>query len=188
MGWLGDALDLGGDILDWFGSEDEEDAYKKYGKDAAKEAKRVAKENAKLSRYDADVARESALQIRNRTERNKELYYQQMDRTLASQKNAFANRGVIVGTGSPLDIQVETARAMTRDAEIMVNNGNTAMKQALSLADRYEMLAEAGLREAAGAAYLIREQADMAADNIRWDRYSTGISNLYDVGKDWGWW
>jgi len=188
MGWFDDALDIGGDVLDWWQSEEDEDAAKKFGKDAAKEAKRVAKENAKLSRYDAEVAREHALNLRNQTERNKELYYINLDKLLGKQKNAFADRGVIVGTGTPLDVQVQSARAMARDAEIMVNNGNTAIEQARSLATRYEMLAEAGLREGAGAASLIRTQADNAADNIRWERYASGLTSTYDMGKKWGWW
>ena len=191
---LGDIFDKGKDLIedvgDMFtgGAYSQEDAYKEQSKEQAKELKRIAKDNAEISRYDAQVAIKTAESIRKKAERDFQLRFRHMERLLGAQKAAFASAGVRVGEGTPINVMSETATAAMRDASIEYYENRSAEERARSQAERFELLAEKGLREAGGAAYLTEQAGQNASNNALNQGYATGAKNIYTIGEVIGWW
>jgi len=178
------------DIGDMFtgGSFSQEDAIKEQGKDAAAEARRVAADNAELSRYDQQVALRTAEDIRKKAERDFTLRFQNMEKLLGAQKAAFASSGVRVGEGTPINVMSTTVDKAMRDASVEYYENRNAESRARSQAERFGLLAEKGLREAGGAAFLTEQASRTAANNAQSQGYATGAKNIYAIGEAIGYW
>lgn len=185
---LGSLISLGGTALDVYGNIKTSKDLKKSGKDQAKLVKEAAANNAEISHYDAGVAMEAAQRLRIKSERDFSLQWQNLEKLLAGQSVAFAARGVRVGEGTPLDVMAETGRAGMTDAMIVYNENRTAAEREESLARRYNMLADKGLREASNEAYAIEDAANQKSENILWEAGSKGLAGIYDFGDKNNWW
>jgi hypothetical protein len=139
---------------------------------AALNAKQAA-ENAKISREDARVARETAKNITQAGNHDLAIRVNQLKRLKAQTKAGYASRGVAVNTGSALNQQQATTDAVIKDMNTVARNTRSQQQKALSAADRYEMLAEAGLRGAADQAAAYQEAASAQKQNI----WASGIMN-----------
>jgi hypothetical protein len=144
-----------------------------------------AAENAKISRYDASVAKRSAKNITISGNHDLALKVNQIKRLKAQTKSGFAGRGVAVNTGSALNQQESTMKAIQNDMKTIAYNTRKQQMKALSAAERYEMLAAAGLRGAADQAQAY-EEAAKAKDRNAWTETmvnaATTIADYYQKG------
>lgn len=149
----------------------------------AKAIKKAAKENAKISRYDSAVAEKDAQAIYNRTVAEFEQHYSNVNKLISVQKTKYAKSGVSIGEGSPMDVIANTAKRGYLDGQTLLNNGKNAVERKKSLAQRYEMLADAGLRDAAAAASNIRDAgADQA---LSYNLQAVGTALDYAISEEW---
>jgi hypothetical protein len=137
---------------------------------------KIAAENAAISRRDADVARRAAHNITVAGNQDLALKVNQIKRLKSQTKSGFAARGVAVNTGSALNQQLATTEAVQNDMKVIAYNTKKNQMKALSAAERYEMLAAAGLRGAADQAQAYEEAAKVKADNI-WTQGVMGAAN-----------
>ena len=187
MSW-GTVLQAVGVGLSFLSKKKSADDAEDYADDQAAANAAAAKANAKISRYDASVARKNAVALKKRSEEEFVLHIRNIDRIIGAQKVGYASRGVRVGTGTALDVQVRTAYEGGKDAETIIYNGRTASAEANSLSKRYLMLAKSGLRDAAAQSALITSAASSAASNMRWRAVSTYATSVYSIGEKEGWW
>ena len=171
-----------------FSSKMQADAQQKVANAEAAERERVAKVNADLSLYDASVVRQEARQIRHQYITQLKDHFLLSNRLIERQKARFAKSGVVVGTGTPLEVMSDTARIAAIDGERIRYNGENAVQHRLSLAKRYEMLAEAGLRDASFAAQQIRDAGDYRASATRISGLTRALSGIYGLGVEYNWW
>lgn len=156
---------------------------KEMGDKAADEQARSAEDNARVSRYDASVALDKAHSLEQVAMIDLKLQYQNIGRFLGTARAGYAARGVKVGTGSPLNVQIESLKAGLEDASRIIYNGNTAAHEARSLADRYMLLAEVGLRDAAAQGSLIRAAAGVQASNMMWQGAANALSGIASIAS-----
>lgn len=188
MGWLDVGVSLVSTGLDLWNSSKQSDAADDYGRDAAAATKAAAEANANISRYDASVAEKTAASIKFRTEEEIRQQLETVDLVLSKQRTGYSKRGVVASTGTALDVQVETFKKGMQDLQMIKYNGKTAEQEAKSLAERYRMLADAGLRDSAAQASLIESAWSQRADNIQtsgWANFAVGVN---DFGTQMGWW
>ena len=134
--------------------------------------------NAAISRGDAEVARRSAFNIAVQGNRDMALKIAQYKQMKAGIKSGYATRGVAVNTGSALNQQEETLRAVSKDMNIIAYNAKVQMSKALNEADRYELMAEAGLMQASNQAHAYEEAASASAKNIMTQGYMNAFNSL----------
>ena len=182
MDW-GLAIQAGGAILDWFGGEQQKDAVQGQANAQAAEQQRVAQANRELSLLDAETARYTGLNRRFEADASAGLAYVNMQKLLAAQRTRFAKSGVVISKGSPVDIMEETTKAAAMDIMNIKYKGRSAKAEADSLAKRYELLAEKGLRDAAAQASLIQSAAADNVDAIDWNRWSSLAETAYEWFK-----
>jgi hypothetical protein len=212
MGWLdiaGDVIGIGAGIADTYSSyksnKDREDFYDDQAKISAKTAKRnaenvrkAAERNAELSVYDASVAIKEANQAFKSSENEARGFILQAGQFLGQQRTNYAKSGVAVSTGTPLEVNVKSGRELVRDALIIKYNGKTAANRAKEIANRYKKVSEVTLENAAEHAALIEEagaydssyygkMADASGTAAIFSGASTGLSNLYNIGTNRGW-
>jgi hypothetical protein len=186
-GYLDDVIGIGGALFSFYGGMKAEDAAKDQGKAQAKEYERVARANAKLSMFDAEVARLGALSAEAKADYVAGQTYEKAKQILATQTTRYAKSGVAVKTGTPLDVERETAKQAASEIAMIKYNGQTSKQQALALAERYKMLAEAGLREGNAQASLAQMAGADRAEMYQWQNISGLFQNTYSLGKDSGW-
>jgi len=161
---------------------------KEYAEDQAEADRKAAEANAAISRYDAEVALKlkeasqykTTVALANQSNKIMEL--------LGSQKFAYADNGISVGVGTPAQTLDRTRELGKRDAEIILYNGKRASDEYQSLHDRYLMLADKGLRDAAAAANLALEAASNSVDTIYANTAATTANQINTLGKEEGWW
>jgi hypothetical protein len=186
--WLGTTLSVGSSLLSGYSSMRKADDLKKQSKAEQRELERVAKDNAELSRYDASVAYKTADRILTRYNVELAQHYDKVDRLLSSQRKTYADRGVRVGTGSPLQVQAQTAFEAEKDAITIRYNGMTAREQAVDAAKRYLKLADKGLRDAANQASIIEDAYNTSINNAQYAGYVNAATSVYDFGVKENWW
>jgi phage regulator Rha-like protein len=186
--WLGTTLSVGSSLLSGYSSMRKADDLKKQSKAEQRELERVAKDNAELSRLDAANAYETANRLL--TKYNVELaqHYRGMDRLLSAQRKSYADGGVRVGTGTPLQVQAQTAFEAEKDALMIRYNGMTARERAIDAAKKYEMLADKGLRDAANQASIIEDAYNTSINNAQYAGYVNAATSVYDFGVKENWW
>jgi hypothetical protein len=184
MGY-GAAIGIGLGLLSTYMASKEK---KESGKDVARATKKAAAWNAKLSLYDAAVMEDQARQIQYRTGIELQLHASMIDRILGSQKATYGASGVTGGTGSALDVAAATAAAGAQDADTIRYEGNKAAKYAVKMADRYRLLAEGGLREAAAYASAIIDTSRAQANAMLISGGAKFAGDIYGIGSQEGWW
>lgn len=188
MGWLDTVVDIAGTGLSLWASKEKADAAEDIADDNAAAKRAEGKANAELSLYDAAVTEGMAIEQFKSYQRNLDVHYQKLDAFVGSQRARYAKSGVVTETGSPLSVMTETFRRGYEDANIIQYNGQKAIKQTKSLAERYRKLASKNLRDSAVYASLIEESGSNAAFAYQMEGLSTGISSIYKSGKEAGWW
>ncbi|WP_028313219.1 hypothetical protein [Desulfatibacillum aliphaticivorans] len=180
---FGEAISLIGQGLGLFSSLMAGGAAESAGKAQAAAIVQAAEANAEISRYDAEVAREDAKEAVFQTSVAVELSAKTMDKILGQQKARFAKSGVMVNTGTPLEVMAQTAVDAATDTELTKYNGLKTRDRQLALAKRYEMMADAGLADAAAQAYAIESAASDRASGY----LMTGVTNAasFVFEQDW---
>jgi len=186
--FIGTALSIGGTLLQGRADQQKQDDLKDQSRAERAELERVAKDNAELSRLDAANAYETANRLL--TKYNVELaqHYRGMDRLLSAQRKSYADGGVRVGTGTPLQVQAQTAFEAEKDALMIRYNGMTARERAIDAAKKYELLADKGLRDAANQASIIEDAYNTSINNAQYAGYVNAATSVYDFGVKENWW
>ena len=198
MGWFGDAVDwvsdntggilqTAGTVVGFLGDSDAEKAAGKSADRQAEEIERVALANREISLSDAAVAKR--IGIKNRFEKHAKagLMYKSLNKLMASQRTRYAKSGVAIGEGTPVDVMEQTLIDGAKDIMNVKYEGQSAKAKADSLAKRYKLLADKGLRDAAAQASLIEEAAEDTQDAMRWDKYGKLAGNIFNIGKNYEW-
>jgi hypothetical protein len=186
-GVIGTGLQIGGAIAGGVASYNAASAAEDQADAQAAELQRVAKENAKISRYDATVAEEQARAEYDTTVAEFKKHYFDVNKLLAEQKTRFAKGGVAGGTGTPLSVRGNTAKRAYEDGQILLHNGENAVQRQKSLAKRYRMLADAGLRDSAAQASMIRDAGTDAATSYYVSGATNLLNDMYKIGDSFGW-
>lgn len=163
-------------------------AAEEQGEAQAAEVLATAEENAAISRYDASVALADAVASEIQAGYRLKVHNKTVDRLLGAQSARFAKGGVAVSEGSPLDVRLSDISKAAQDAEVIIYNGLSAAERRRSAAARYEMLAAAGLRDAAAHATLIEDSADYTATSYYMQAGVKGLSSLADMATEYNWW
>lgn len=198
MGWFDSAVDWVSDnvggviqgvsaVAGFFSDSDAEDATKDAASRQADEYERVALANREISLYDAAVARRIGVRQRFEKHAKAGLMYKDLNKLLATQRTRYAKSGVAISKGTPVDVMEQTLIEGARDIMNVKYEGQSAKARADSLAKRYKLLADKGLRDAAAQASLLEEAAEDTADAMQWDKYGKLVGNVYDIGKNYGW-
>jgi hypothetical protein len=198
MGWLDSAVDWvsdnsgtvlqgAGTVLGFMSDSDAEDAAEDAADRQADEYQRVALANSEISLYDAAVAKR--IGVKQRFEKNAKagLMYKDLNKFMASQRTRYAKSGVAISKGTPVDVMEQTLIEGARDIMNVKYEGQSAKAKADSLAKRYKLLADKGLRDSAAQASLIEEAANDTVDAMKWNKYGKLATNVYDVGKNFEW-
>jgi len=173
--------------LSLFSSLKGKEAAEEQGEAAAAEKQRVAEYNTNISLKDADTMREAArleefkygIQLIQKTN-------QQLD-MMGAIDVAYAKSGVSVGTGSSLDVAMESAREGALNTELIRFNGMNAAAYRRSQAESYELSASYGIRDAAIAASNIMETAKAEGNAIFLSGMGKTATSVYSLGNDLGW-
>ena len=184
---VGKGLKIGSAVSSFFGGDDEGDAAKDAAKRQAKELKRVAKANKEISLRDAAVARRIGMTQRLELDAKAGLMYKNMNRLLAQQRTRYAKSGVAISRGTPVDVMEQTVIEVGNDIHNIKYKGQSARARAESLAQRYELLTEHGMKDAAAQASLIKEAASDMADVYSWKKWGQAASDVYSLGQEFGW-
>lgn len=164
--------------------------------DAAKDAadkesdriKRTAADNAKISRYDATVAEADANAIVEQTVDQFVLHAEKSEALMARQRVAYAVSGVALSKGTPMDVMADTAGKVYLDGQKILHAGKTAAERKRSLAKRYNMLADAGLRDASAHASAVRDAGTDQANLYLLHGIGTAADIVYNIGSEQDWW
>ena len=142
----------------------------------------AAANNSAISRYDALVARQDALYAETSTGDDVREFLRQANQLVSAQKTNFAKSGVTM-TGSAKTVTDFTRRELARRTEIIRFNGLTAAQAKLSLAKRYDMLAESGLRDAAAQSFQIQQAGAAASNAARINGFAATMNGLYRMSE-----
>jgi hypothetical protein len=123
------------------------------------EVMRQAKENYEVFMYDAGVSRQQAFESRLSHNRAVKLQMFRTEQILADQTSKYAAAGVAVDQGTPVDVAWETAWAATNDMIAIKYEGSKEFMYHASLEDKYRLLADKTMEDAAAAAASIEKQA-----------------------------
>lgn len=109
----------------------------------------------------------------------------QVDLMLQSAEASLAGQGVVLRTGSALDVMRDMAAEGRRETDRIRYNGLTRAERYRSLAARYRMLAAAGLRDSALQAALIEEAGQDTALGVRVSGAATLLKDSFALwGED----
>jgi hypothetical protein len=186
LGWLGIGLQAAGTALSFFGEKEKAESAEEYYEDLAAEEKRVAEANKEISLYDASVAEKDAYYEEQATALELALHYRQVEQVLGTQAARYAKSGVVISSDSPLDTMMQTVSDGIRDAEIIANNGLTAAARKRSLAARYRLLAEKGLRDAAAQAHLLEKAGAAEKTGYMYSAFGKLAEGVYNISYQLG--
>ena len=178
---FGTLLEIGGSALGIYSSIEQSKAAKEAGKRGAAAELSAAEANRALSYYDASVAEKDALEIEYQMGVALEVHKQTVDALLSSQRARYAKSGVVTSAGSALVVSQKTASDAHKDADIILYNGQTAAERTRSLALRYRMLGDAGLRDAAAQASMIESAAEMRSRAYLFSGASKAFSDISEL-------
>ncbi len=159
----------------------EADAVEDQAKAQADAVASSAAANAKISRYDATVAEKDALEVELQAGIALRQHKKKIASLLSSQRAGYGAAGVAINTGSALEVMADTAAEGARDAEMIMYNGQTNAERQRSLAKRYRMLADSGLRDAAAQAALIEDAGDYTSKALQISALSEGITKAFSI-------
>ena len=177
--WVSDAISAGGLLLDYFATEDEKDAISNAADAQEAEYMRVALANRAISEYDARVAKNIGLDRRFESEMKAGLMYNNLQKILATQRTRFAKSGVALKMGTPVDVMEETTKRGARDIMNVKYEGRSAKAAADSLSQRYKLLGEKGLRDAAAQSSMIQDAASDREDALDWSFRKDTLNTVY---------
>lgn len=193
MGWLDDVGDFadsagslisaGGAIYNYFAKDKAADAAKDTAKINAANTLAAAKANAKISRYDAEVAEENADEVRLKTIEEFKVHHYNTNKLLGQQRSRLAKSGVVTTVGTPAHVMATTAKNAYKDGQTILRNGKNAEDQMRSLASRYRMLADNDLRDGSATAYYIRQAGSNAAEMYTIQATTEFATNMYNLNK-----
>lgn len=165
-----------------FGLYKDEEA-KKAAEDAAKaqsnQTLEVAAHNKELSLYDERVTRESAQQAEIQMTAQVAMKSKALDKVLDTQRARMAAGGVIMSTGTALEVQATSAGEAAAEIDQIIHNGEDEVTRRRNLADRYAMLAEYGMKDAVLWANQIEKAGDAKADAFMYDGIGQAITGIY---------
>ena len=133
----------------------------------AAEIMRSARENYKIYAYDASVATAGAYESRIAENRSLILNRNKLADVLAAQNVLYAQAGVALDEGTPVEVADQTAWAATREAINIFHIGNTEFNKQLSVAHTYKLLANKSLSDGKAGAYLVRQKYGLEAELAR---------------------
>ncbi len=181
MSW-GTALGIAGLVSNIFASDKASSATQDAANVNAAATAAAGAANAKISRYDALVAREDALFQETATGLEVSDFLKQANALVGTQRAGYGKAGVAL-TGSAKTVIGETIKESARRAEIIRFNGLTAAEAKRSLAKRYDMLAESGLRDAAAQSFSIARAGAAEANAIKIKGLADTMSGLYKMSE-----
>jgi len=171
-----------------YGASQQSSAAQDQASTQAASIRETAAHNAAISRYDAYVSRGEAQEAWLKTNTELSQMRQQGDLFLSTQKARYGKSGVAVSTGTPLETMSRTQGEFLEDERTIAYEGLKDIKRAESLASRYDMLADYGLRDAAAQASLTI-QAGNDASNAAWiSGINQASQTTYQMGSQSGWW
>lgn len=185
---VGTALGVAGLGLNIYSTIAGADAAEEAAQNQAAAVNQAAAANAAISRYDAAVATQDANEIIFQTKVEVGNFRRQVDKLIGAQRARFAKSGVATNVGTPLEVARETLAAADRDVNMLKYSGMRKAERQLSLADRYRLLADSGLRDAAATASSLIESGQDRSDMLLISGFSNAARNLYSVGDNAGWW
>lgn len=177
MGWLStvaNIADVASTGLSLYSSFSSASAAKSQASQQVAYNTETAQANAALSRYDANVSRLAAYQVRAAESQAIKLHRENVNKYLSAQKTKYAKSGVLVDSGSAAEVAAKTIADGKADEYTIRNEYNNKALSYESLATRYDMLAESGLRDAATYSSLLTS----AANNRATGYYIQGASTL----------
>jgi hypothetical protein len=187
MGIFGDILDIGGGLLEIFGSISEGEDAEDYYEGMADYERATAKANADISLYDAEVAEKEAFYLELAAGYELQNQMKQVDKVMGTAMAKLGKSGVALGKGSALDIEVEIAAEGARDSAIIANEGKLAASRARSMAGRFRKLAAAGLRDSAYYAHALEKAGESAKAGAYWRAGGVAITEFSEFAQEQGW-
>lgn len=184
MGWLDSALTLvsiGGSA---YNSLKQSDNIKAAGAASAAEVERAAKDNAEISRYDADVIDKMAREQAYATGVELLVATRTMNKQMKALKSSAAKSGIAL-SGTVKDVEKYSQDNFISDLEMIKYNGKKAEDQQRDLADRYRLLADKGLRESAVWAGTILQTASDKANASLMLGMTDVVSKLSVLAENW---
>ncbi len=182
---IDEVLSIGGAAAGLFSSIGASGAASDTAHANAKAAKAAAKANAEISEYDATVAEKDAIAAEFQAGVAFQQHQTKVDSLLSNQRARYAKSGVVVNAGTPLEVMVKTAGDAAKDAELIKYNGLTKAQRYRSLASRYRMLADAGLRDAAMQAANIEEAGEYESRGYLMTGFANAFSDVSDIYQNW---
>lgn len=182
MGWG----EIAGAAISLWSSSKEADALEDRADDQADAINSTAAYNKKISDYDVSVAEKDALEIEVQAGLGLQQHKANVRRIISTQRSSYAASGVAMNVGTPVDVMAHTAAEGAKDAEVIRYNGQTKKERQLSLAARYKLLGEGGLRDAAAQATLIQEAGEYESQAMRIDAISDAVTNAFNYYEEMG--
>lgn len=174
---LGDIGKAVGGFLGFKAEEKQSKEVEKAAKRQAEEEARVAEDNRQISLYDASVMEKDAVAAENAAAFKLQNHIRAADALLGKATARLGKAGVVVSSGSALDKQVDIIHEAQREADIIIHDGKTARDRRLSAAERYYMLAEKGLRDAAAHGSILESAAAAESTQHKYASYGALISS-----------
>lgn len=181
MGWLStvaDVANVASTGLSLYSSYQSAQASKSQAAAQASYTKETAEANAALSNYDANVSRLAAYSTRVAESQAVKLHRNNVEKYLSAQKSKYAKAGVLVDSGSAAEVAAKTIEEGRADEYTIRSEYNNKVLSYESLAERYDMLAESGLRDAATYSSLLTSAASDRATSYYVQGVSTLVSNI----------
>jgi len=185
---IGSALSIASFGLNVYSAVTGAKAAKEQAKEQSAQVVQSAEQNRQISLRDAGVAEKDAMALEVSAGLALRSHLKSAERLVSYQRAKFAKAGVAVGTGTPLEVVAQTAGELAFDAEVLRYEGQTRADRARSLAQRYRMLADAGLRDAAAQAALIEDAGQERSTAYLLSGAAKAVGQGYDIGKGFGWW
>jgi hypothetical protein len=186
-GWFDDVIGVGGALFDFYGKQKAREDAENQGEEQAKMYEQTARANAKLSMYDAEVARLAGLSAEAQADYVAGQTYEKVRAVLSTQTARYAKSGVVPGTGTPLEVEAYTAREAASEIAMIKYNGQTAKQRAFAEAEKYKLAAENGLYLGNIQASLAQMAGSDRADAYNWESMASLFSNTYKISKDSTW-
>lgn len=185
---LGDLFDIGGDVIDYYAGEQQQENLEKIAKKQRDEMLRTAKYNAALQREDADLYRKQAIKIRQAADLEYYNNTRTAERIMAAQTARYGKAGVAPSEGTPLNVAVQTTAEAQRDGLMILNAGRDAMSRALDTSRKLDLSAEETLRAANVQADILDDAMKDQLTAIEYQQWTTGAKSLFDFGIRHDWW
>jgi len=187
MSIFGTVLQVAGIGLGAYSSFKQSQAVEDRSQRQAQEVKDTSEFNRMLSLYDASISEKEAQQQIYKTNVALKIHMKNTANLISSQRARYAKAGVAPGTGTPLDVQADTAAAAARDGQMILFNGLTAAERKRDLAKRFRLLADEGLRDAAAKASMIEEAGAAESKMYQLETFGRVAEGVYTLGDQLDW-